>query len=92
MSTKQHDPAKAEQEQQTSQQMDALIRNQVISALGQPDEGYSVQVRRLWEHCYRVNVVLAQGTSSPRIANSYFLVADSTGNILTTTPPITRQY
>jgi hypothetical protein len=92
MSSKHHDQAKTEQDQQARQQLDALIQKQVIAALGQPDERYSVQVRRLWEHCYRVNVVLAQGAGSPRIANSYFLVADGAGNILTTTPRITKQY
>jgi hypothetical protein len=90
MSTKHHDPVKAERQKQARQQMDALIRKQVIAALGQPDESYSVQVRRLSEHCYRVNVVRGLGTSAPRIANSYFLVTDGAGNILTATPPIAK--
>jgi hypothetical protein len=46
----------------------------------------------LWEDHYRVNVFVGVDAASAKVANSYFLVADIDGNILTSTPKITRQY
>jgi hypothetical protein len=51
-----------------------------------------VQIRRLWEDCYRVNVLTGRDATSVKFAHSYFLVVDAAGAIVTSTPTITRQY
>jgi hypothetical protein len=70
---------------------DALIRRQVLDALGKPGDVLGTQVRLLWENHYRVNVVVGADITSPRIAHSYFLVADGDGNIVTSTPAMTKR-
>jgi hypothetical protein len=51
-----------------------------------------VQVRRLWEDHYRVNIFAGAGITSSKIVNSYFLTTDSNGNIVTAIPKIVKQY
>jgi hypothetical protein len=70
----------------------ALIGEQVIHTLGKPNDLLKVQVRPLWEDHYRVNVFVGIDGVSARVADSYFLVADSDGNIVESTPTITKQY
>jgi hypothetical protein len=62
------------------------------STLGAPGDLLQVQVRLLWADHYRVNVFVGLDAASARVANSFFLVADSDGNITASTPKITRQY
>ncbi len=69
-----------------------LIRQQVIHALGKPMDLRSVQVRKVWDDHYRVNVIVGVNAGSVRVANSYFLVIDSDGSLITATPKITKQY
>jgi hypothetical protein len=69
-----------------------LIGEQVLHVLGTPDNLFSVQVRMLWENRYRVNVFVGPDAASAWVANSYFLVIGSDGNIMTSTPEITKQY
>ena len=69
-----------------------VIGTRVIHALGQPGDYYRVQVRRLWEDRYRVNVLVGGDVTSTTVAHSYFLVADDDGNIRATTPAITKRY
>ena len=92
MTTKQQDQQLADQEKQERQQLSAAIGKQVMRTLGQPGDLHSVQVRHLWEDHYRVNVLVGADATSARVANSYYLVADSEGNIIASTPEITRQY
>ena len=70
----------------------ALIREQVMHSLGAPDNLIRVQVRRLWKNYYRVNIFVGADATSARIANSYFLQADSDGNIVQSIPKITKHY
>ena len=70
----------------------AVIRNRVMHTLGQPGDLHLVQVRHLWEDCYRVNVLVGADTASARVLHSYFLVVDLEGNIIESTPKIIRQY
>jgi hypothetical protein len=70
----------------------ALIREQVIHTLGEPAGLHKVQVRRLWEDHYRVNVLVGVGAASVTIANSYFLTSDSHGKIIASNPKLTKQY
>ena len=69
-----------------------LIREQVIHALGKPMDLRSVQVRKVWDDHYRVNVLVSVDAVSVKVVHSYFLVADSAGNIIASTPRISRQY
>jgi hypothetical protein len=39
-----------------------------------------------------VNILVGLDAASAKVAHSYFLVADSDGNVLASTPKITRQY
>lgn len=70
----------------------ALIGERVIHTLGAPDGPHQVQVRRLWEDHYRVNIFIGSDVAPARVAHSYFLVTDGGGNIVAATPKITRQY
>ncbi len=92
ISTQQQDKQHTDQEKQKRQQLKALLGRHVIHALGQPSDLHGVQVRRLWNHHYRVNVLTGPDAASLRVAHSYFLVADTDGNIIASTPTITRQY
>ena len=70
----------------------ALIRGQVLHALGEPGKLLQVQVRSLWENHFRVNVVVGPDVASARVAHSYFLEAGADGIILASTPEITKRY
>src|SRR5215471_11045897 len=86
-----------EQEQQKNRAVDkceamkVLIAEQVVNLLGKPEGLHQVQVRPLWGNYFRVNVVIGLDAASVRVANSYFLKADDEGNIVESTPKITRQ-
>jgi hypothetical protein len=82
----------ADREPRDRRQLIAAIGKQVTHALGQPDDLQQVQVRLLWGDRYRVNVVVGADAASTRVAHSNFLVADGNGNILASTPQITRRY
>jgi hypothetical protein len=92
MSTQQQDNQNRDQEKQTRQQRRTAICKQVIQTLGQPGHLHDVQVRFLWEDHYRVNILVGLDAASAKVAHSYFLVADSDGNIVASTPKITRHY
>jgi hypothetical protein len=72
--------------------LNLLIGEQVIHTLGKPGGRYDVQVRRLWEDRYRVNVVVGETAASPKIANSFFVKADGDGKIVESNPTIKKQY
>jgi hypothetical protein len=92
MSPQQQDNQRRDQEKQARQQRKTVIGKLVIHTLGQPGHLHEVQVRHLWEDRYRVNILVGLDAASVRVAHSYFLVADSDGNIVASTPKITRQY
>ena len=92
MSTQKQDKLQSALEKEQRQQLAAVIGNRVIHSLGQPGDLHMVQVRHLWEDRYRVNVLVGADTASARVIHSYFLVADLDGNIIESTPKITRQY
>jgi hypothetical protein len=81
-----------EVEQHRRAALKALMGEQVMRALGQPGSLYQVQVRPLWEDHYRVNVFVGVDAASAKVAHSYFLVADSDGKIVASTPKITKTY
>ena len=77
-------------EQHKSETLQTLIEEQVIHRLGKPDGLRKVQVRRLWEDHYRVNVLIGENAGSAKIANSYFVETDSDGNIVDSNPKMTK--
>jgi hypothetical protein len=91
MSAKQHESKPGAEEKQERRRLDDLIGRRVMLSLGQPGDLRGVQVRWLWEDRYRVNVVVG-ADACIKVAHSYFLVADGEGNIVVSTPKITRQY
>lgn len=81
-----------ELKQHKRERMDAFIGEQIIHTLGKPTDLLKVQIKRLWENCYRVNVLTGKDVSCPTIANSYFVEADSEGKIVESNPKIVKQY
>jgi hypothetical protein len=79
-------------EQHKSEVLQALIEEQVIHRVGRPDGLRNVQVRRLWENHYRVNIVIGENAASSRIDDSYFVEADSDGNIVESNPKMTKRH
>jgi hypothetical protein len=79
-------------ERHEQEALNAVIREQVMHALGKPDDLLAVAVRPLWDKFYRVNVFVGPEIGSARVANSYFLEIDGDGKIAASTPKITRQY
>jgi hypothetical protein len=51
-----------------------------------------VTVRQVAGNSYRVNVVTGDEATSTRIAHSYFVTADETGNITASAPAIVKHY
>jgi hypothetical protein len=68
------------------------VGEQVLRALGRPPGFCSVQVRALWENRFQVNVFAGADLLSARITDSFFVVTGSSGRIVNTAPPLTRQY
>jgi hypothetical protein len=87
-----HDDSSNEIEKQERQQLNVKIGDHVIHALGQPSNLHRLQIRWLWKDRYRVNVLVGADVVSATVAHSYFLVADGDGNIVASSPEITRQY
>jgi hypothetical protein len=92
MATKQQEEQHPTPPKQERQQLNDAIGRHVIRSLGQPGDLERVQVRHLWDDHYRVNVFIGMDAASARVANSFFLVVDHEGNILTSNPKITKQY
>jgi hypothetical protein len=69
-----------------------LIGGEVLQSLGTPSGLRGVRVKRLWEDHYRANVVVGEDALSAKVAHSFFVVADSSGKIVTSEPAIQRQY
>lgn len=72
--------------------LNMLIGERLLHILGEPDCLLMVQVRHLWARNYRVNVFVGPDVASAKVAHSYFLVADSDGTIVESTPDIVPRY
>ena len=92
MQTKPPSEQHKDQERHKRETLNALIGERVIHTLGEPGDLLQVQVRRLWENHYRVNILIGADVASGKVANSYFLQADGDGNNLQSTPKILKQY
>jgi hypothetical protein len=71
---------------------DRTVQRAVLAALGRPPGLYGVAVRPLWDGYHRVNVLVGADHMSARIAHSFFVEADASGHIHSSTPRITRLY
>ena len=91
MTTKQQDQPKPDLDSQERKQFLNALGQQVMQTLGRPSDLQTVQVRRLWGDCYRVNVFVGADLFA-RIAHSYFLTIDGQGQILTSVPAVTKVY
>lgn len=78
-----------ERRRQTS---DALIRRNIVGALGRPPELFRVAVLPLWGNYYRVNVLTGADPASVRIAHSYFVEAADNGVLVSTRPHLAKVY
>jgi hypothetical protein len=92
MATKKRDSQQPEEEKGLERNLTDIIVKHVLQTLGRPEDLQRVQVRRLWNHHYRVNIFAGNDSNSVRVANSYFLVADDEGKIIESKPPILKQY
>lgn len=82
-----------EQDKQDSHerhQREAAIGEHVIDTLGRPGGLQRVQVRQLWQDHYRVNLFVGGDLTSVKVTHSYFVLADSAGNIVKSTPKISK--
>jgi hypothetical protein len=82
--------ARKDKEQQDPELLKTLIRGHVLRALGEGGTG-RVQVRPLWGEYYRVNIIVEEGPGRITIPRSYFLRTDGAGNVLESTPKLTKQ-
>jgi hypothetical protein len=77
------------------QQLEAFnesIAQQVLQVLGKPGNLIKVQIRAVADFHYRVNVLVGVDAASARVANSFFLVVDAEGSVISSTPKLGRQY
>ncbi len=85
-------PAQAnEMKQHTADALLKVIAEQVIHSLGRPAVPHLVQVRSLWAHFFRVNILIGEDATRMKVAHSYFLKTDSEGKIVTSTPKIVKE-
>jgi hypothetical protein len=84
--------AEAQAGRRNPEDLNALVREWVIRHLGKPGDLHRVHVRPLWDNHYRVNVLTGADAAFAVIAHSYFVRVDTNGNIVGSTPEITRRY
>lgn len=75
-------------ERQHREELRSLIEQQVRQRLSEANGPQSVQVRRLWEDHYRVNVLIGTPATTTRVSDSFFVEADSDGRIVESNPAI----
>jgi hypothetical protein len=92
MPTAQRRDRHEEMKEHERETMNAVIGEQVIHILGEPGDLLQMQIRLLWENSYRVNVLIGADAACAKVANSYFVKTDGDGNIVESTPQITKQY
>jgi len=86
--TQQQDEDSRDESRHACRRRKVLISKHVIHAVGRPRNLHRLQVRHLWEDHYRVNILVCEDSASAKVAYSYFLVADTNGNILSSSPQI----
>ncbi len=86
------DPNEEADHKRRAEQQAMTLCVTVMSGLGRPGNFFRISAVLLWENRYRVNVQTGPDAASARIAHSFFVTADEKGNVVESTPPITRQY
>lgn len=89
---KQHQQNEVKGDKQEHHYLRATIGEQVLRALGEPSSLHRINVHKLWDDRYRVNVFTGADAASVVLAHSFFLLTDNEGNIISANPKITRQY
>jgi hypothetical protein len=92
MAIKPQETPAAEGETKARRQLPTIIGDKVIDVLGRPHGYLLIQVRKLWDDRYRVNIITGIDLPSAIVAHSFFVVADDEGNIVSATPKITKKY
>jgi hypothetical protein len=95
-----HDKTETRRERECSKEIErhkqdtlnTLVREQLITTLGKPDDLLSVQIRPLWGTNFRANVFVGANVACAKITHSFFLVTDDDGNIVKSTPTMKRVY
>jgi hypothetical protein len=77
---------------EAERELSASLTQQVMNVLGLPANLQSVQVRRLWNDRFRLNVLVGGDATTTTVAHSFFLAVGEDGLIAESTPPITRRY
>jgi glutathione S-transferase len=85
------DEEAGQEKKRREQQADAICAS-VISALGRPADLFRVSAVQIWKDHYRVNVQTGADAVSTRIAHSFFVATDERGNLIESSPRITRVY
>jgi len=67
------------------------IGENVLRVLGQPTNLLRIQVRSLWGDFFRANIFTSKADTA-EVSHSYFLQATPEGEILKSTPQLTRKY
>jgi hypothetical protein len=67
------------------------VGDRILLLLGRPDDLVHLQVKRLWDCSYRVNVLTGTAIDAT-IRHSYFVKTNEAGEILTTRPNVKRMY
>jgi len=82
----------AERDRSAFLQAQSLIGDQVLHLLDQPGDLHRVQVRKLWDDRYRVNIFVGGDAGSATVAHSFFLTTDGAGKIVASSPNILKRY
>jgi hypothetical protein len=90
MPAKEQGKQHAEPAKRTHEQRNGVIIGQLMQVLGRLAAPSRVEVRHLWDNHYRANVFVGATIISTRIAQRFFLTADEDGNIVASTPDLTK--
>ncbi|HVK14809.1 MAG TPA: hypothetical protein VM597_39090 [Gemmataceae bacterium] len=64
----------------------------VMAALGRPKDFLRATALEVSAHSFRVNVVTGPDASAARVAHSFFVTADETGNVTHSSPALAKLY
>ena len=69
-----------------------LIGRSLLKSLGSPSDMLKVKVHPVGNDRYRVNVLVGADVLCAKVAHSYFLVVDSDGKVVASSPRIKKHY
>jgi len=89
--TKTPAPDSADERKRASNAIAARVGEKILLTLGRPSDLFEIQVKRLWDLAYRVNVFVGSSFHAT-IQHSYFVQTTDAGDIVTAQPPVIRVY